>query len=74
MWACNNDHVAVAELLLESGASIDRANTFGSNSLVLAVVKGHVDIVKLLRKHGADIGKPLMNGGTTPNQRCANLH
>jgi ankyrin repeat protein len=52
-------------LLLEKGASIDKAKDNGATPLLMASQKGHVDTVRLLLEKGASIDKA-WNNGTTP--------
>ena len=51
-WMGKTDYM---EALLETGAFTDAANNFGRPPLVLAATRGHLDAVKLLLKHKANI-------------------
>ncbi|MDX1431359.1 MAG: ankyrin repeat domain-containing protein [Gammaproteobacteria bacterium] len=52
--AAERDHRAVAEILLEHGATLGLKTEAGHTPLFLASLKGHDDMVRLLRRHGAD--------------------
>ena len=49
----NGDHAQVVKVLLENGADVNLKNSKAQSALALAKEKGHDEIVKLLRKHGA---------------------
>jgi ankyrin repeat protein len=56
--ALSQDHVEIAELLLEHGANADVRETTGQNILFMAISMSHpklVDIARFLLKHGADV-------------------
>ncbi len=56
--ALSEDHIEVAELLLEHGANVDVRETTGKTILLKVLSQPQrslVDIVKLLLKHGADV-------------------
>jgi ankyrin len=46
-------HADVAELLISKGAKIDAKTKGGLTPLNMATTKGHNEVVKLLRRHGA---------------------
>lgn len=50
-WACANDRVVTARLLLEHHAKVENHDTPASSPLYGAYVGGHLDIFKLLLKH-----------------------
>lgn len=50
------------DVLLAAGAKVDQRNPFGDNALMLAALKGHLDIVKKLLARGAVLESP----GWTP--------
>lgn len=41
--------------LLKNGVSVNSRHGFGWNALHVAVINGHLDIIKLLAENGADI-------------------
>ncbi|RAH55917.1 ankyrin [Aspergillus piperis CBS 112811] len=47
-WAAENGHQAIAELLLEKGASVRSRDNYGRTPLSRAAGKGHESIIKLL--------------------------
>lgn len=49
---------AIAQLLLESGASIDAKDNSGKTALLYAACGGHEKIVALLISHGAEVNAP----------------
>jgi len=59
--AAGSGHLAVAELLLERGANPEGSNVEeeGMSCLMHAASKGDFTMVKLLVRHGADIGRGL---------------
>jgi len=61
--------LAIAKLLLESGAHPDAAIPPGISPLYLAIAKGDVPAVKLLLEHKADI-RGLKDSGFTPLHLC----
>ncbi|SPJ71723.1 related to ankyrin [Fusarium torulosum] len=61
--------LAVAKILLESGAHPDAAIPPGVNPLYFSIAKGDVPVVKLLLEHGANI-KGLKDSGFTPLHLC----
>ena len=42
--------------LIDSGADLDRTAKYGLTALMLAVVRGHVEVVRRLTAAGADLG------------------
>ena len=63
--ACQEGHVAVARLLLDKGAEVDRAREDGATPLFAACSHGHVDAARLLLEKGADASR-VTKKGTTP--------
>jgi len=53
-------HLSVAKLLIKKGANINARNRKGETPLDLAV--RHIDMTKLLKKHGAREGQSLEEG------------
>jgi ankyrin repeat protein len=53
--AAYNGHVAAVELLISSGADLDSTDGRGSTSALLAAMKGHVDVLAVLRDKGANL-------------------
>ena len=51
--ACASGHLPCAELLLGSGASVDRTVADGNTALLLAAAEGHEDVVRILLELGA---------------------
>jgi hypothetical protein len=63
MSAASNNHTAVVDLLLETGASVNVQDQLGHGALFLAAQHGHADMVKLLLDHGADVN--MLSGDRT---------
>ena len=56
MRAAIEGHDHVVAWLVERGAALDRTAKYGLSALMLAVVRGHVDVVRRLAAAGADVG------------------
>ena len=54
---CLKGHLDVAELLLDRGADVGQANTYGVTALMAACQEGHRDVAALLLDRGADVGQ-----------------
>lgn len=52
----NGHYEIVSYLIQQQDIDINAKNIYGSTPLIFAASKGHLDIVKLLLKNGADIG------------------
>ena len=55
LWASENGHIEVVQVLLDDGANIEATNDFEYTSLTLASENGHSDVVQLLLNTGANI-------------------
>jgi ankyrin repeat protein len=51
--AMKNGGTEIARILLNNGADVNLKNDEGWTALMLASEKGHIEIVNLLRHHGA---------------------
>ena len=51
--AAERNYLDVAEALLRQGAALDLKTESGHTPVIMAVLNGHVDMVKMLREHGA---------------------
>jgi uncharacterized protein len=54
--AVQQGHLDIVKILIEHGASIDKASN-GTTPLFIAALSGHLEIVKVLLEHGASIDK-----------------
>lgn len=66
-FAAQDGALAAAEILLAAGAQVDAANSYGNTPLATAVFnsRGRGELIRLLRRHGADPRHP-NNTGQTP--------
>ncbi len=55
--AAERDFREIAEVLLDQGATMDLKSLTGHTPVVMATLKGHAEMVKLLRDHGANCSK-----------------
>jgi len=62
-----NDHVGLAQMLLERGADVSAQAEGGTTALHSASRNGHVDLARMLVKHGADVSAHDKNGRTALN-------
>ena len=63
--AAERNELQTMERLIAEGVSADAKDGKGVPALVLAAIRGHLDALKLLRRHGAKItGSDPRNGGT----------
>jgi ankyrin repeat protein len=61
-------------LLLQHGASIDKARSDGASPLSIACQGGHTDTVRMLLLHGASVNMPTVDGATPLYVSCWNGH
>lgn len=66
MRAVQDNKPSVVEILLKSGADIERVRSDGCNALHLAAIFGHNGIVSALINAGADINAGIAKTGVTP--------
>ena len=52
--AAERNYLDVVEVLLRQGAALDLKTESGHTPVIMAVLNGHADMVKMLRDHGAD--------------------
>jgi ankyrin repeat protein len=59
-FAAQEGAIAAAEKLLAAGAQVDATNTYGNTPLSTAVFysRGRGELIRLLRRHGADPWHP----------------
>lgn len=67
--AIEEDHKEVAELLIIQGANLGLKERHGYTALTRALLKGHEDVVVLLRAQGAECQGPDVLGDSL-YQRC----
>lgn len=78
LLALKVDSLLAAEFLIEQpGFNLDAVNASGENALMIAALRGHVGLLRLLIGHGAEINKPgwtpLHYAATNPNPGCADM-
>ena len=54
MWAANNEHLQVVQVLLSCQINADQTNSLGSTALMFAAKNGNLTIVNGLSRYGAD--------------------
>jgi ankyrin repeat protein len=62
MVAVEENHVAMLELLIARGADVNRPESHGYTPITRAGFKGHRDIIRVLKRHGAVCPPADMNG------------
>ena len=62
LWAIQQGHLNVVEVLVTSGASLKRRDDSGFSPLDQAVGEGNIQIVKFLLEAGADVNGQTANG------------
>ena len=68
--AAEQNQVAVVELLISRGASVSAPESHGYMPLTRAFWKGNVDVVRLLKRHGATCQSAEVLGGDAFYQEC----
>ena len=63
--ACEKGKVALARVLLDNGAEVDRACEDGRTPLYIACQQGHVDVARLLLERGAVVDSSALCEGDT---------
>ena len=72
--ACEKGKVALARVLLDNGAEVDRATKDGATPLWIACQKGHVDAARLLLEKGAEADRARADGTTPLGMACRYEH
>lgn len=62
MRAAAGGHEAVARMLLEHGANVEKADDHGTTALMRAALGGQEKVVQLLLDHGAEVGPTVLPG------------
>lgn len=55
-YACEEENPDVVRILIEAGVDVDAKNVSGATALHIACFNGHVNSIRLLLEHGADVG------------------
>lgn len=63
-WAAEEGHEQIVDMLLERGADVNAASSYGTSPLHCAANGGNTDIVRLLLQRGADPLKSTCHGWT----------
>jgi len=74
MAAAGYNQEEIVKLLLENGANVNIANSWGVTPLMKASSNGHENIVKLLLENGADVSTKSNKGLTALDLAVANKH
>lgn len=67
MMAAREGHFTLSKMLLDRNARVRARNAYGDSAILLASLKGHLEIVKLLHAYGAELDTP----GWTPLHYCS---
>ncbi|MBV7522399.1 ankyrin repeat domain-containing protein [Ensifer sp. ENS12] len=73
MVAGEENHVALATFLLARGADVGRVEVHGYTPITRAFWKGNIDIVRLLKRHGATC-PPASVLGDEDYMKCLGIH
>ncbi len=65
--ACKKGFYEIAELLINYGAAVNEISDNHTTPMHLAVENNHVELIKLLKKHGADLN---LRYGSDPFSHC----
>ncbi len=65
--AAREGHFKLTKMLLDRNARVRARNAYGDSAILLASLKGHLEIVKLLHAYGAELDSP----GWTPLHYCS---
>jgi ankyrin repeat protein len=63
-WAVYEGNTAEVARLIQDGADVKAANSYGVTAMSLAAITGHPQIIKLLVRAGADVESPNKEGQT----------
>jgi ankyrin repeat protein len=74
MLAAEEDRGAVAELLITRGAAVGQPEIHGFEPLTRAFWRGHADMVRLLKRHGATCQPVNILGSEANRQQCLDIH
>ncbi|MFN4283601.1 MAG: ankyrin repeat domain-containing protein [Alphaproteobacteria bacterium] len=72
--ATQNNHVAVARLLISRGADVNAKDDMSDSAYLLAGARGYTDILKLTLANGADVKSLNRFGGTALIPACERGH
>jgi uncharacterized protein len=73
MVAAEQNQAPVVELLIARGADVSKPEVHGYTPLTRTFRKGHVDIVRLLKRHGATCPPADVLGGEAAYQKCVTI-
>ena len=57
VWAANYGQLSTCRLLLKYGASLLHKGDHGETAMLFAAANGHLNVLKLLIKNGADVNE-----------------
>ena len=72
--ACDQGHVEIVGMLINTGADMDKRNASGGTAYMLACTKGYAAIVNLLLNRGVNYFLTTVNGSTGMLIACAKGH
>jgi ankyrin repeat protein len=64
VYACINNNLAIAKLIIEKGADVNSSTEEGKTAIMYASKLGHTKIAQLLLEKGADLGRVYGRGMT----------
>ena len=73
IFAIQNGHKEIVELLLDRGANFDQANKMGVTAFIFAIQNGHKEIVELLLDRGANPNQALLFAAQNDGKEIFNL-
>ena len=74
MWAASEGNAGAVELLLGAGADVKVKSKAGLTPFLFAVRNGHIDTVKVLLNHGANVNDTAPDGTSALNMATVNAY
>jgi len=74
IYASENGHIEIVEVLLDNGADVNAYNNYGDTALINASEKGYEEVVDMLLDNGADVNAKNKDGETALMMARENGH